>query len=123
MESVSEVLSASEAHFKTLNVAERLIGRVQTSLAELLNNYVEHASWHPDVIKPAVEIKIEVASNCLRVDITEFANPIPHLCPPKPIDLMAESGRGYHILLGWIDNIKTEQEQGKNRWVLEYKTS
>lgn len=123
MESANEVLSASEAHFKTLNVAERLIGRVQTSLAELLNNYVEHANWHSDVIKPAVEIKIEVASNCLRVDITEFANPIPHLCPPKPIDLMAESGRGYHILLGWIDNIKTERKQGKNRWVLEYKSS
>ena len=121
MESVSEVLNASEAHFKTLNVDEGLIGRVQTSLAELLNNYAEHAIWSSTVIDPAVDIAITVDPNRLRVEISEFANPIPHVCPPRPMDLMSESGRGYHILLGWIDNIKTLSEQGKNRWVLDYK--
>lgn len=121
MESVAEVLNASEAHFKTLNVDESLIGRVQTSLAELLNNYAEHAVWGPSAIHAAVELAITVDPSRLRVEITEFANPIPHLCPPKPMDLMAESGRGYHILLGWIDNIKTASQQGQNRWVLDYK--
>ncbi len=120
MESVSQVLNASEVHFKTLNLDESLIGRVQTSLAELLNNYAEHAEWSANAIDLAVELAITVDPTRLRVEITEFANPIPHLCPPKPIDLMAEFGRGYHILLGWVDNIKTANNQGQNRWVLDY---
>jgi len=120
IESVSAVLNSSEAHFKTLGVAESLIGRIQTSLAELLNNYVEHAVWDKSVIDPAVELTIWVNDARVRIEVSEYANPIAHLCPPKPMSLSAESGRGYHILLSWIDSIKTESQKGQNRWILEY---
>lgn len=121
LSSISAALSATEAHFKTLGVSEGVIGRVQTSLAELLNNYAEHANWDPDVIDPAVELCVEVSDSRIRINISEYSLSIPHLCPPKPMDLMAESGRGYHILLSWVDSIKTKTVQGLNTWILEYK--
>lgn len=120
MSSVESVLSATEAHFKTLGVNESLIGRVQTSLAELLNNYVEHASWSDEVIDPAVELTVKVSTRGVRVEISDYANASPHICPPKPMDVMSESGRGYHILLSWVDNIKTATSNGQNQWFLDY---
>lgn len=119
-EGIETLLTSTEAHFKTLGVSESIIGRVQTTLAELLNNYVEHAQWDASVIEPAVSLSIWVTDARIRVEIAEYANAIAHICPPKPMNLTDESGRGYHILMAWVDGIKTESKQGQNRWVLDY---
>lgn len=120
---VESVLNATETHLKLLRIEEGLIARIQTSLAELLNNYVEHAVWDDNNTNPLVELTLKVTPNWINIEVEEFAAPIPCLCPPKPIDITAESGRGYHILMNWVDQIRTSRLSGQNRWILQYKRS
>ncbi|NVK01680.1 MAG: SpoIIE family protein phosphatase [Oceanospirillaceae bacterium] len=118
-----ETIAAIEAHLKLLSISEALIARIQTTVAELLNNYVEHASWEASESSPYIELSLKSNGSRIEVVISEYAAPIPHLCPPKPMDLLAESGRGYHILLNWVDNIQTERANDQNSWILQYKNS
>jgi len=118
-----ETIAAIEAHLKLLSISEALIARIQTTVAELLNNYVEHASWEASESSPYIELSLKSNGSRIEVVISEYAAPIPHLCPPKPMDLVAESGRGYHILLNWVDNIQTERANDQNSWILQYKNS
>ena len=120
---VSGAIDSIEAHLKLLSISEVLIARVQTTVAELLNNYVEHADWSSNDSCPFIEMAVKTDGNRIEVSISEFASAIPHLCPPRPMDLIAESGRGYHILLNWVDQIKTSASNGQNTWVLQYKNS
>ena len=120
---VGETIDAIEAHLKLLSISEALIARIQTTVAELLNNYVEHASWEASESSPYIELSLKSNGSRIEVVISEYAAPIPHLCPPKPMDLVAESGRGYHILLNWVDNIQTERANDQNSWILQYKNS
>ena len=120
---VGETIDAIEAHLKLLSISEALIARIQTTVAELLNNYVEHASWEASESSPYIELSLKSNGSRIEVVISEYAAPIPHLCPPKPMDLLAESGRGYHILLNWVDNIQTERANDQNSWILQYKNS
>ena len=120
---VGETIDAIEAHLKLLSISEALIARIQTTVAELLNNYVEHASWEASESSPYIELSLKSNGSRIEVVISEYAAPIPHLCPPKPMDLVAESGRGYHILLNWVDNIQTERVNDQNSWILQYKNS
>lgn len=118
---VGKTIDAIEAHLKLLSTDEALIARIQTTVAELLNNYVEHASWEGSESSPYIELAVKTDGNRIDVAISEYASPIPHLCPPKPMDLTAESGRGYHILLNWVDRIQTDRQNGQNFWILKYK--
>lgn len=120
---VSLAIESVEAHLKLLSIDEVLIARIQTTVAELLNNYVEHANWESIGPAPYIEMVIKTDGNRIEVLISEYTSPIPHLCPPRPMDLTSESGRGYHILLNWVDSIQTFAANGKNSWRLEYKNS
>ena len=121
MDDVVKVLNETETHLKLLRIDEGIIARVQTSLAELLNNYVEHAVWDESDTNPLVELTLIVTPNSINIEIEEYASSIPHICPPKPMDVTAESGRGYHILMHWVDQIKTDRIRGQNRWSLKYR--
>ena len=108
-------------HLKLNNIDEMVISKVRTSLAELLNNFVEHTVWPDDLSVGPIELTLSISNSWIEIGIVEYSVELPNLCPPRPFGMEAEGGRGQLIMMAWIDQISTRREQDANRWRLRYK--
>ncbi len=108
-------------HLKLNNIDEMVISKVRTSLAELLNNFVEHTVWPDDLTVGPIELTLSISNSWIEIGIVEYSVELPNLCPPRPFGMESEGGRGQLIMMAWIDQISTQRVQDANRWRLRYK--
>lgn len=118
---VDRLLDSVYQHLKLNNIDELVISKVRTSLAELLNNFVEHTVWPEDLTVGPIELSLSITNSWIEIGIVEYSVELPNLCPPRPFDMESEGGRGQLIMMAWIDQISTRREQDSNHWRLRYK--
>jgi sigma-B regulation protein RsbU (phosphoserine phosphatase) len=120
---VEKTLDKIYLHLKLQNINDTLLSKVRVALAELLNNFVEHTVWPEQYAELPIEIVTTTSKSWIEFNIQEYSVELPHLCPPTPFDGQAESGRGQHIMMSWIDQIRCHRENEANIWRLRFKNS
>jgi sigma-B regulation protein RsbU (phosphoserine phosphatase) len=119
--SVSMLIEDCDTHLKLKYIEDSVINRVNTVLVELLNNIVEYNYTSDALLSTPIDIQLSQNNTCIKIKITEYSGPPPHLCPPKPLDLESEGGRGLHIIQAWTDQLRVRRIANANQWTLMFK--
>lgn len=120
---VESVLDRIYRHLTLQRVDLMICTKLRTALAELLNNFVEHANWPVESGPCPIDLRLTISTSWIVIEIDEFSAELPHLCPPKTFDDDALSGRGQTIMMSWIDHINCERSNGMNQWRLRFKNT
>lgn len=92
--------------------------RLTASLCEMINNIIQHGDFPEGREKPPIKVEVIQKNPEIVVTINDETGPMPHVCPPKPIVVNHESGRGIHIVLEWTDSISYKRFKNSNFWAL-----
>jgi len=120
---IENVLDRIHRHLTLQRVNEMVCSKLRTAIAELLNNFVEHANWPDETGACPIDLKLAISNSWIEINIDEFSAELPHLCPPKAFDQDSLSGRGQTIMMSWIDQINCSRTNGANHWRLRFKNS
>lgn len=96
--------------------------RLTASLCEMVNNTIQHGCFPKGCEKPLIKLELIQKNTEILVTISDDTGPMQHVCPPKPIVLNQESGRGIHIVLEWTDFIVYKRLNNRNIWELSFCT-
>lgn len=96
--------------------------RLTASLCEMVSNTIQHGCFPKGCEKPLIKLELIQKNTEILVTISDDTGPMQHICPPKPIVLHQESGRGIHIVLEWTDFIVYKRLNNRNIWELSFCT-
>ena len=101
---VSEVLGFEASQCRKITLA----------VDEALSNVIRHA--YRNECDHEIELQCEARENCLEFTFTDCGEPAdPSRICSQPLDEVALSGRGTHLIRQIMDEVRYEQVPGRNR--------
>lgn len=92
--------------------------RLRVAVAEALNNIILHGTVERDM-NHRIVIECQDSRHTLCICISQNnSKPIPLPVNADIPDPMSESGRGWPILFHWLDEVRTQHIDGRNRLTL-----
>jgi serine/threonine-protein kinase RsbW len=117
---VREALRAAVARFAR-RISPEDAGALELTLAEVLNNVVEHA--YGGCAGGEVDLALSHAGGALCCRIEDCGRPMPHLAIPEgalpptgmAVTKLAEGGWGWSLVRGLTENLTYERDGDRNR--------
>ncbi|MGB0465975.1 MAG: ATP-binding SpoIIE family protein phosphatase [Pontibacterium sp.] len=120
---LAQAMDKIRSNLQVRQVHDMTLMRLTTSLSELINNIIEHGHWPQGQDKSPVELEVSFQNHDIVVSLVDYTERVPDLCPPRPLTLDNESGRGIHIMISWTDQIDYKRVNDYNRWTLSFRNN
>ena len=76
---------------------------LRCAIVELVNNSIVHA--YGGRTGQPVDIRLELHSDRVAAEVRDLGPPFDGPGEDETADLLSESGRGFHIILAWVDGL------------------
>lgn len=90
---------------------------VRVVVAEILNNIIEHA--RPGTCPQEIRIRCQKTDRAFAFSIVDRGPPIPQLPDGQVPHPQSRRGRGWSIIVNWVDHWDYAVQEGENRLALE----
>jgi len=121
MQAMAKSIPATTEHIASLGATagldEKACFQLRVVLAEVLNNILNYAL--PAQSREQIEIRCRVAEGSFEVTTLDKGKPIEVQPKHNFPDARTEGGRGWPIILSWMDSIEYRSEPGCNELTLK----